>query len=405
MKLTDSAIRKAKAPKGKSFAKLSDGKGLYLHVDAGGGKYWRFRYPRPATKKENTISFGTYPEVTLAQARKHREDARALIAEGIDPSEKRKEQKAKREGKHSFEAIAREWLEMKENEWSASTLKKNTWLLDSFVLPELGKLPPDEITPKKLLVELRKVEIRGKRETTHRAKQVASQVFRYAIATGRAERDPGPDLKGALAPAIRKHHAAITDPKQMGALLRAIECFEGSYVTLTALRLAPLVIVRPGELRAAEWQEVDLEKAEWRIPATRMKMRDDHVIPLARQAVEALQQIHLLTGNGRFVFPCNRNRKRPMSANTVNAALRRMGYTKEEMTGHGFRAMASTRLNEMGWRPDVIERQLSHVERNKVRAAYNRAQYLDERRQMLQAWADYLDSLKGGAEVIPIRRA
>lgn len=405
MKLTDTAIRKTKCPEGKTFTKLSDGKGLHLKVEANGGKYWQFRYRRPSNKKENTLSFGTYPEVSLSQARKHRDDARALIAAGTDPSDARKEESAKRSGALSFESIGREWLAMQSAKWKPTTAKKQRWLLETFIFPFLGNLPPDEITPIKLLETLRKIEARGTHETAKRAKQVASQVFRFAIATGRGNYDPSPSLRGALSPVVSKNHAAITDPQKVGALLRAIDGYEGSVVTICALRLAPHVFVRPGELRGAEWSEIDFENAVWRIPASRMKMGTEHIVPLSRQAIDILKTLHPITGNGQHLFPGVRHRNRPMSENTINGALRALGFAKGEMTGHGFRSMASTLLNELGWKPDLIERQLAHEERNKVRAAYNKAQYLDERRKMMQAWSDYLSTLKEGAQVVPIRKA
>ena len=269
-------------------------------------------------------------------------------------------------------------------------------MLETFIFPTLGKLAVDAISSPDLLAALRRIEAKGAHETAHRTKARCGQVFRYAIATGRALRDPSADLRGALAPAVSVPRAAITDPKRIGELLRAIDGYTGAGATLAALRLAPLVFVRPGELRKAEWSEIDLQAAEWRIPAARMKMREEHIVPLSTQAVSVLREIQALTGDGRFVFPSIRVKSRAMSDNTINAALRRLGYSTEEMTGHGFRALASTRLNEMGWPPDVIERQLAHAERDKVRAVYNRAQYLTERRKMMQAWADYLAALRTG---------
>lgn len=277
-------------------------------------------------------------------------------------------------------------------------------MLETFLFPYLGSRRAADITAPELLAALRRVEARGIHETTHRVKQRAGQVFRYAVATGRAERDPSADLKGALAPVVSRNHAALTRPDEIAELLRAIAGYQGHAVASAALKLAPLVFVRPGELRRMEWQELDLDAAEWRIPASKMKMREAHIVPLSRQAVAILRELEPLTGRGQYVFPSVRTASRPMSENTLNAALRRLGYTKEQMTAHGFRAMASTRLNEMGWDADVIERQLAHAERNKVRAAYNRAQYLTERRRMMQAWADHLECLKAGASVVPIRR-
>jgi integrase len=277
--------------------------------------------------------------------------------------------------------------------------------LERDVLPWLGTWPIDEITAPGVLAVLRRVESRGALETAHRINQICSQVFRYGIATGRAHRDPSADLRGALPPALEKHHAALTKPADVAGLLRAIGGYQGSFVVRCALRLAPLVFVRPGELRKVEWTEVDLEEATWRIPAAKMKMRTEHLVPLARQSVEILRELHPLTGSARYIFPGARTNSRPMSENAITAALRRMGYGREEMTGHGFRTLASTLLNEMGWSADAIERQLAHGERDEIRGAYNRAEYLVERRRMMQAWSDYLDGLAAGGKVVPIRSA
>ncbi|MDP1845501.1 MAG: site-specific integrase, partial [Candidatus Moranbacteria bacterium] len=302
------------------------------------------------------------------------------------------------------EAVAREWFKKMSTVWVPRHAETIIRRLESYVFPQLGQRPINEVTAPELLAMLRKLEAQGTVETAHRVKQICGQVFRYAIATGRTDRDPAADLRGALTPAKPKRMASITDPKGAAGLLRAIDGYHGSFVTACALKLAPLVFVRPGELRQAEWSEIDLEAAEWRIPADKMKMKSPHIVPLSRQAIDILREIHQLTGNGKYVFPSLRTGSRPMSNNTVNAALRRMGFSKEEMTGHGFRSMASTLLNEQGWNRDAIERQLAHAERNKVRAAYNYAEFLPERRKMMQAWADYLDDLKAGAKIIPFRQ-
>ncbi|MGH8115082.1 MAG: tyrosine-type recombinase/integrase, partial [Rhodanobacteraceae bacterium] len=322
----------------------------------------------------------------------------------LDPSAQRKVAKltAKVSSETAFESIAREWL-ARRDELSAATRNKNLWLL-GLAFPWIGARPISAITVPELLAVLRRVEARGKLETTQRLKQVCGQVFRYAVATGRAERDPTGDLRGALKTTKTRHHASITDPAKVGELMRAMDGFSGYYVTRSAMYLAPLVFVRPGELRKAEWAEFDLDKAEWRIPAERMKMRETHLVPLSTQAVAILRELRPLTGTGRYVFPSNRGMARPMSENTITAALRRLGYTGDEMTGHGFRSMASTLLHEQGWPSDVIERQLAHAERNKIKAAYNYAEYLPQRRKMMQAWADYLDMLKQGGNVVPIRK-
>ena len=294
--------------------------------------------------------------------------------------------------------------------WAASHGDRILRRLEKDLLPWLGKRPIAEIKAPELLAVLRRIESRGALETTHRAMQNCGQVFRYAVATGRAERDPTGDLRGALPPSKEKHHASIIDPKRIGELLRAIDAYEGFFATKCALRLAPLVFVRPGELRKEQWPEIALDKAEWRIPAERMKAREQHIVPLSRQAIAILRELEPLTNRGipakpdapRFVFPGAQSRERPMSNNAILAALRRMGYPKEEMTGHGFRSMASTLLHERGWNHQVIERQLAHAERNAVSAAYNFAEHLPERRRMMQAWADYLDALKARADVIPL---
>ena len=384
MALTDIQIRNTKP--GDKQAKMTDGGGLYLLVSPKGGRWWRFDYRFGGKRK--TLSFGTYPDVSLKAARERRDEARKLVSNGADPGEVRKAQKAAVAGAECFEAVAREWMAKFSPKWADSHTKKITERLVKDIFPWLGKRPIAEITAPEILTVLRRIESRGAVETAYRAKMNCGQVFRYAVATGRAERDPTADLRGALPRGKVNHRAAITDPKAIGGLLRAIEGYEGHFVVKMALRLAPLVFVRPGELRHAEWSEVDLDKAEWRIPGHKMKMRDPHIVPLATQAVDIINELQPLTGRGRYLFPGVRTIDRPISENTVNAALRRLGYSKEEMTGHGFRSMASTLLHEMGFQPDWIERQLAHAERNGVRAAYNHALHLVERRRMMQAWAD-----------------
>lgn len=401
MALTDTAIRKAK-PTDKPL-KLSDGAGLYLLLNPNGSRWWRFDYRYGGKRK--TLSMGTYPDTGLADARARRDEARKLLAAGVDPGEQRKAVKlaGAERAANSFAVIAEEWLAKQAGRMAPATLAKARWTLDDLVLPWIGDRPIAEIDPPEVLRLLQRIEERGAHETAHRTKQRCGQVFRYAIATHRATRDPTADLRGALTPAKVTHRAAVTDPAKVGELLRAIDGYTGSFVVRSALKLAPLVFARPGELRQAEWSEIDLDGALWRIPAGKMKMREEHTIPLPSQAVAVLRELQSLTGNGQYVFPSERSRQRPMSDGTINAALRRLGFDKDTMTGHGFRAMASTRLNEMGWSPDVIERQLAHAERNKVRAAYNRAQYLDERKRMMQAWADHLDGLRQGSDVVDIR--
>lgn len=402
--LSPSAVKNAR-PRATAW-KLADGKGLFLLVLPDGAKQWRFKYHRPDTGKENLLALGAYPDVSLSKARERRAEVRALLADGIDPGEQRKaERQARKEAAGStFAAVASEWLAVQD--CADVTLRKSRWILETFLFPEIGHLPLSDISPRVLLDALRKIEATGKLETAKRAKIKAGQVFRWAIMEERTEIDPTGALRGALKSPKTKHHASITDPAKIGGLLRAIEDYSGDPVTCAALRLAPLVFVRPGELRAAQWQEIDLDGAVWRIPGERMKMGAAHVVPLSSQAVAILRDLQPLTGTGRYVFPGMRSASRPMSENTINAALRRLGYGTDEMTGHGFRSMAASLLNEMGWNADAIERQLAHAESNKVRDAYTHAaQYLDERRRMMQAWADYLDGLRTGANVIPIRKA
>jgi len=395
--LTPSAVANAK-PESKSY-KLADDRGLYLLVKPSGSRWWRLDYRRPGTRKRNTLSLGTFPDVSLKQARTRRDEARRLLADGIDPSNKRKAEAMA--DVESFEAVAREWFAKFSPDWASSHASKLLRRLEKDVFPWLGSRPIRQISAPELLTVARRIEARGALDTARRVLLNSGQVFRYAVATGRAERDPSGDLKGALPPPKEKHYATITEPRAVGALLRAIEGYQGHYVTRAALKLSPLTFVRPGELRRAEWAEFDLEKAEWRIPAEKMKSRAPHIIPLSTQALDVLRDLKPLTGSGRYVFPGLRGRDRAMSENTVNAALRRLGYRKDEMTGHGFRSMASTTLNEQGWNRDAIERQLAHGERDATRAAYNYAQHLAERRKMMQAWADYLDGLRQGADVVP----
>jgi integrase len=395
-RLTSIKVRSAEPGK-----KHFDGGGLYLLVTPEGRRYWRLKYRYGG--KEKLLALGVFPEVTLAEARDARDKARALLRAGHDPSRQRRELRDAREAAagNSFEAVARLW--MHRQTVADVTAAKQRWLLESFLFPEVGSMPINEISPNKLLAALRKIEATGKLETAARAKIIAGQVFRFAITEGRAEADPTTSLRGTLKSPVVKHHPAVTDPKKIGELLRAINGYTGQYVTACAIKLAPLVFVRPGELRAAEWSEFDLDGAMWRIPAQRMKMKASHLVPLSTQAIAILRDLQALTGAGRFLFPSLRSASRPMSENTVTAALRRLGYSGEEMTGHGFRSMAATRLNELGWRADAIERQLAHAESNKVRDAYtSAAQWLDERKSMMQAWADYLDGLRSGATVVPI---
>lgn len=399
MPLTDTTIRNAKS--GDKQYKLSDEKSLYLLVK-GAGKYFRLDYRFGGKRK--TLALGVYPDVTLKEARGKRDEARKLIANGVDPVHHRKVTKVRRteQAANNFEVVAREWITNNNHIWTEGHSKTIIRRLELNIFPWLGTRPVTSITAPELLDALRRIESRGALETAHRVKQICGQVFRYAIATGRAERDPSADLRGALVPVKHGRMSTITDPKKIGELLRAIDGYEGTHVAKCALRLAPMVFVRPGELRHAEWEEIDFDNAEWRIPAEKMKMKISHIVPLSKQAVEVFGEIQPITGRGRYVFPSIRTNSRPMSENTVLAALRRMGYTKEEMSGHGFRAMASTVLHEQGWPSDIIERQLAHAERNSIKAAYNHAQHLPERRKMMQAWANYLDSVKKKANIVPL---
>lgn len=391
MKLTELQVRKATP--GDKPRKLADGAGMYLLVAPTGGKLWRLKYRIDG--REKTLALGRYPDVGLADARSRRDEARKQIAQGIDPSAERQVQRqarivAAKAIEQTFEAVARQW--MARQDVAEITANKSRWIFETFLFPHLGKRPISEISARELLDALRLTESRGLLETTKRAKIKAGQVFRFAILEGIADNDPTASLRGALKSPKPKHHAAVVDPREIGALLRAIDGFNGQLVTKAALQLALLVFVRPGELRQAEWSEIDLDGAMWRIPGERMKMKAAHLVPLSRQAIAILSELKPLTGAGRYIFAGLRTASRPMSENTVNAALRRLGYSGEEMTGHGFRSLAATRLNEMGWNADAIERQLAHAESNKVREAYTHAaQYLDERKRMMQAWADALD--------------
>lgn len=401
MPLTDVSIRTAKSAE--KPRKLADEKGLYLLIQPTGGKLWRMDYRFNGARK--TLALGAYPAVGLAAARDRRDDARKLLANEIDPGEYRKVQKAAKieRATNSFEVVAREWFAKHSPNWATSHSEKIIRRLEVDIFPWLGGKPIAEIKAPEVLACLRRIETRGALDTAHRAQQNCGQVFRYAVATGRAERDPTGDLQGALPPAKVGHFAAITEPDQVGALLRAMEDVSATFVVKCALRLAPLLFVRPGELRTAEWAGIDFDKAEWRYFVT--KTKTEHLVPLATQALEILRELHDLTGTGRYVFPGARTNGQPMSNGAVNVALRRAGYsTRDEQSGHGFRAMARTILHqELGIAPEVIEHQLAHRVPDALGTAYNRTKFLAQRREMMQRWADYLDKLKAGAEVIPIR--
>jgi len=393
MPLTDAACRTAKP--GAKTRRLFDSRGLYLEVSPAGGRWWRLKYRHGG--KEKRLSLGTYPDTPLAQARAKCDDARKLLASGVDPSAHRKATKAALTSLEadSFEVVAREWFGKQKPVWVTEHATRVLMRLENDVFPYLGERLLGEITAKELLACLNRVVNRGAVESAHRILQCIGQVFRYAIATDRTDRNVAADLRNALPPVKAKHHAAITDPKAIGMLLRAIDAYEGHAITRSALQLGALTFVRPGELRQAEWSEFNLDACEWNIPPERMKTREPHLVPLSTQSVAILRELNKITGNSRFVFPNPRTRERPMSSGGVLAALRRMGYGKNEMSGHGFRAMARTVLDEhLHFRADYIEHQLAHAVRDPNGRAYNRTAHLPERREMMQGWANYLDKLR-----------
>jgi integrase len=387
--------------------KLADGGGLYLAVFPTGGKSWRFKYRYGG--KEKLLTFGQWPAMSLAAARKKRDEARRLLAEGIDPGAERQAERARREAlaANTFEAVAREWIERHLSKKSQAYRERVVSQLERFVFPVIGERPIAELTAPDILEVIRRVEKLNILETAHRVRQVVGQVVRYAVATGRAQADPTPALRGALPPAPTRHMAAPDDPAKVGEILRALEAFQGTPVVAAAIRLLPYVFVRPGELRTMRWADVDLEAAEWRFEAS--KTRTPHVVPLSRQALAILRDLKPLTGHlpGGWVFPNERTSLRPMSDMAVNAALRRLGIsTRDELTGHGWRAVARTLLHErLGYPAEVIEHQLAHAVPDALGRAYNRTRFLEMRREMMQRWADYLDKLRDGAEVVPLRRA
>jgi integrase len=393
MALTDTAIRNAKPSKKR--VRLFDERALYLEVSPAGGKWWRLKYRFGG--KEKRLSLGVYPDVSLKEARDRRDAARKLLANGVDPAANKKALSLARADRaaNSFELVAREWYAKYSPSWVAAHKDRILRLFERDIFPWLGAMPVAEVTPPELLEVIRRIEGRGALETAHRALGNCSQAFRYAVATGRCKSDPSRDLRGALPPFKGQHLAATTEPKRLAEILRAMDGYQGTLPVICALRLAPLVFVRPGELRKAEWPHIDLDAAEWRYKAS--KNGPDHIVPLSRQAVEILRELQPLTGSDRYVFPGARTSKRPMSDNAILAAMRRMGIAKEEMTGHGFRAVARTILDEvLGVRPDFIEHQLAHAVRDPNGRAYNRTAHLAERRAMMQLWADYLDGLKAG---------
>lgn len=401
MPLSDTKIRKIK-PTSKPY-KVADEKGLHLLVSPSGGKLWRMKYRFDG--KEKLLSFGAYPDVPLVRAREKRDEARSLIADGVDPADNKRAQKAAKADRaaNSFEIIAREWFEARKDKWAPSHSGRLIKRLQNDVFPWIGGRPIAEITAPEILSVMKRIEGRGTLDTAHRVHQDCGQVFRYAVSTGRADRDPTGDLRGALPTAAGGHFASITDPDSVGELLRAVDGFKGTLIVQCALKLAPMLFVRPGELRQARWNNFDLDKAEWKYLVT--KTKTEHLVPLPSQAVTILRDLHALTGDSDFVFPGARSNGRAMSDAAINAALRRMGYdTKTEITGHGFRAMARTILHEvLGIPPEVIEHQLAHKVPDALGSAYNRTKFLPARKAMMQQWVDYLDKLKAGAEVIQLR--
>lgn len=398
--LTDTSIKNAK-PQEKAYKK-PDGGGLFLIVESSGKKWWKLR--TVFIKKESSFSLGEYPTVTLSSAREQRNAIRKQMAAGIDPAAYRKEEKARHSGENTFESFARDWHERFKETWSVGHAGDVMVRLERYVFPYIGKRPLDAISTPEILAVLERIAPHIP-EAARKTMTTCSMIFRQAVRVGRMPYNPVDSLRGALPPIRQKHMAAPTDPKDVAPMLRMIDGYSGSFVVACALRLAPLVFVRPGELRQAEWAAIDLDNAEWRYAAT--KTNTDHIVPLSRQAVEILREVHDLTGAGRYVFPSARSASRPMSENTVNAAMRRMGIdTKTELTGHGFRAMARTILDEvLNFRPELIEHQLAHAVRDPLGRAYNRTKHLPERKKMMQSWADYLDKIKTGAEIIPIRAA
>lgn len=398
-KLRDVTIKNAK-PKDKPYP-LSDGQSLYIEIMPNGGKYWRLRY-RYADKQKR-LALGVYPEITIKKARELACDARALLRDGVDPADQRRHQRLQQHlnASNSFESIAAEWIEKQKPHWSDGHTVRVERFLNKYLNPDLGKRPIGEITPTELLSVLRKKESEGRHNTAHRVKQTAGQIFRYAVATGKAERDPSHDLLGALAKPVETHFAAITTPQEVRKLMIAIDGYAGTKVVEIALKLSPLLLCRPGELRHMEWQELDFNEKIWTIPGSKMKMGEPHLVPLSAQALSFLQEMVPHTSRFNYVFPNARGTSRAMSEAAVRTALRTLGYDNEMMTPHGFRAMARTLLDEvLGYRVDWIEHQLAHAVKDTNGRAYNRTTHLEQRREMMQKWADYLDGLKSNDNVV-----
>ncbi len=398
--LTDTQVRNAK-PKEKTYT-LGDGNNLYLEISTAGAKVWRMAYRQP-NGKNTKLTFGQYPAVTLSEARIKCAEANKQRAAGVDPAQVKRQEKLSKTiaAENTFEAVANSWIEKVLSEKAAATQEKTQNWLKKDVFPYIGKMPIASIKPMDILATVRKMEARHALDSASRVKNICGQIMRFAVGSGLAERDVTADLRGQLKTPVVKNYAAITEPKEVGPLMRAIASYQGHPYSKAALKLSPLVFVRPGELRSAEWSEIDLDSAEWRIPGHKMKMKRDHLVPLSRQAVEILREIHAITGRGKFIFPSIRTGERCMSENTINAALHSLGYTKEQMTAHGFRAMARTIMDEvLGERPDLIEHQLAHAVKDPNGRAYNRTSHLPARREMMQRWSDYLYALADGGQVI-----
>lgn len=413
-KLKDSIVKNAKPQSNGKPADYADGGGLRLHVTTS-GKYWHYRYRWEGKSKE--LSLGTYPSISLKEARERHEEARDLLARGINPSSYRKQMKAEQAAmnQRSFQAITLEWMVRSTGIWSELHAKNVKRAFEKDIFPTIGAMQINEVKPADIIRLVQRVEARGAGDTARRVKQYINQVYKYAVTLELTERNPAADIDNniILKPLTRKHFSTLTDPIQIGQLLRDMDAYQGTLVVRCALQLSALVMLRPGELRAAEWTEIDLDQALWTIPIKRMKApqhikeanQSVHLVPLSRQAVEIFRKLKPYTGRFKYVFPSIRRANQPLSDNGVRTALRAMGYDNEMITPHGFRGMASSLLNQLGWNPDAIERQLAHKDTNQIRAAYNRAEYLEERREMLQAWADYLDTLRAGGQVLAFRKA
>ncbi len=389
MKLTFTKIESLKP--GKKIYRVNDGRGLCLEVRTNGSKIWRFRFKK-LDGKYSMISLGQYPEISLSDARDRAAEKRKLVAHDKPVISKG----------NDFESVFNEWHKKNLHTWTKTHGNQILQRINTYIIPWLGSRSIQDITGPELLTAIRRIEKKGYLELAHRVLQICSKVFQYAVASGLAERNPAMDIQGALQPAKKRNWPAPKDPKQVRALLLSIDEYQGSPVTVCALKFHILTFVRPGELRHAEWAEIELDENLWRIPAKKTKKKRDHLVPLSRQALEVLEEIRPLTSDSKYVFPSERSKKRAMSDNCLNAALRRMGYTKDEIVAHGFRHMASTLLHEQGWQSHVIEKQLAHTDSNKIRGVYNKAEYLNERIRLMQGWADFLDGLKKGGQVTPI---